>query len=338
MVRERGFRVVIIDSLAAVRTATDGAKETLKLLRELRQLTHEMDVSMLVVTDADSPSRARIASEADLRRSRVLCSAAESVFAVGLHPRGGTAGTRYIVQTRSKNAAVVWTEHNAPLACIERQPAGMLALAFDERFIAGVDDATREIISRIKTLRDEGKTYTEVAAELEISRSRVVRLIKKWRSEAGSEQLAVSNEPEEVDGERLAVSSEQEEVGGGQLEVGGEDPSAEGKDIESEDYDEAGYLRDCGLADPDKDPANGQPPTADDSEITAECTPRSVYDLPVYRDRCGEPYYIAKTVGPNKYVTLFYRVNKENILLRCERRGYGVFMTRVGPAPYLPKE
>ena len=267
MICERGFRVVIIDSLASLRTATDGTKETLNLMRELRRLTHEMDVSMLVVTDSDAPPRGRMASEADLRRSRVLCSAAESVFAIGVHPRGSVPGTRYIVETRSKNAAVVWTEHNAPLAHIVRQPAGMLAFKFDDRFVEGLDDETRELVSHIKTLRDDGKTYTAVAEELEISRSHVVRLYKKWR-------------PVEVSGSQEAVGTEQDVINSEHSAVDSQD------DADGEDYDEARYLRDCGLGDPDED--------TDDSPLTVagrletENIPfgagmgrRSVYDLPM---------------------------------------------------------
>jgi len=82
MIVSGGFRVVIIDSLASLKLSADGVRETLPVMRGLKKIVDELDVSILVVTDAEPPAKNATASEADLRRSRILCSTVDSSFAL----------------------------------------------------------------------------------------------------------------------------------------------------------------------------------------------------------------------------------------------------------------
>jgi KaiC/GvpD/RAD55 family RecA-like ATPase len=314
MIRLRGIRVVIVDSLASVRTATDGTKESLDLIRELRRITHETDVSILVVADAEPPSRGGIVTEADLRRSRVLCSAAESVFAIGVQQR--IAGQRYIVQTRSKNSVVVWTANNAPCATIGRNETGLLSFAFDDRFQATLDDDTRELIDRIRTLRDEGKTFTEVAGLLEVSRSRVVRLAKKWKPAAVGSSSSNSN-------------------------------TGYNGDIESarEDDDEAilraeeeRYLTEVGITATAVTDTGRRGVRVSEIPFGAGMGRRSVYDLETVSDRYGNVAYIESRYEYDQQPMVWYQVNKKNIIVRFKRNSVGILATRLGPAPYLPRQ
>ena len=55
MIAANGFRVVIIDDLTAVKRTHDGTRDTLALMRQLRQVNEEFNVSILVITDAETP-------------------------------------------------------------------------------------------------------------------------------------------------------------------------------------------------------------------------------------------------------------------------------------------
>jgi len=177
-ISENGFRVVVIDDLSAVRMTFDGTRETLKLMRELKQLKDELGLSVLVLAGSQEQRRGELISESHMLRSRVLCDAADSVFAIGVH--AGNPRFRYLVQTRSLSAAIKWHAGNGPVCSIKRSDDGFLGMAFDERFVAEVDEETRQLICNIKWRRDAGAGYREIAEELGIARSTAHRLYKKW--------------------------------------------------------------------------------------------------------------------------------------------------------------
>jgi hypothetical protein len=232
MVTYHGFQVVVIDDLSAFKRTHDGTLDTLRIMRGLRQLRDELNISILVLTDSAEPRRGFV-SEADLGRSRVLCSVADSVFAICRYPHGA-----YFVQTRSRNSAIGWTVHNAPTGRITRLETGLLGFEFDERFSPRIDDETKYLIHRVKSMRDDGATYRAIALELGISKSRAAVLFKKWTPAMG-EEFAVGRE-------QLPVS-EPESVATGDFSVISTTPSAEAADTtpikggEYEEWDEAGF-------------------------------------------------------------------------------------------------
>jgi len=202
-VSECGVRVIVIDDLSAIRQTFDGTRETLKLMRELKQLKDELDVSILVLAGSREQRRGALVCEADLIRSRVLCDAADSVFALGVH--AGNPNFRYLVQTRSLGGPIKWHARNGPVCSIRSSDEGLLGMAFDERFVAEVDEETRQLICNVKWRKDAGASYREIADKLGISRSTAFRLCKKWTA-ALEKDLVI--EPE------AHVSQDAEESGG----------------------------------------------------------------------------------------------------------------------------
>ena len=197
MIRENGFRVVVIDDLSAVRQTYDGTRETLKLMRELKLLKDELDVSIMVLASSQEQRRGELISEAHMMRSRVLCDTAESVFAVGVH--AGNQQWRYLVQTRSLGAARKWVAGNVPVCSIQRSEDGFLGFRFDERFVAEIDQETREMILNVKWAHDAGASFRDIADQLGISRSKAFRMCKKWTPDL-EEGLVFEPEDEIIDG------------------------------------------------------------------------------------------------------------------------------------------
>lgn len=178
-VNEEGYRVVVIDDINALRQTYDGTRETLKLMRELKTLKDELGISVLVLAGAREPGWNRAVSEADMQRSRVLCEPADSVFAIGRHAR--IPDSFYLIQTRSRNAPVVWRAHNAPVCSLLRADDGGLTFEFDKRFVPEMDEKLRQLICEVKWRSEDGATYRCIADEFGISKSKVGDLIKKWR-------------------------------------------------------------------------------------------------------------------------------------------------------------
>lgn len=187
---------IIIDDLSGFKRTHNGSVETLSLMRQLRQLRDELRIPILVLAGAREPTRGGYVSEADLGPLRVLCEAADSVFAIGRHP--SRPSQRYLVQTRSRNSPVVWNLNNAPTCEVKRFETGMLGFAFDDRFIPRrIDAETLRLICRAKELRDQGKPYRAIADKLGISKSRVLRLCKKWTPAIGRTHNSFAEEVED---------------------------------------------------------------------------------------------------------------------------------------------
>lgn len=222
MVPKGAFQVVIIDSLSAIKKTHDGVKDTLPLMRDLANLKLELGISILVVAGSDMPLRNRPASEADLGRSRILCGVADSVFAVG---PGRRRGTVCLTQTRSRCGELVWDFDKAPVAVVERLDSGMVGFRFDHRFAPIIDEAQRTLICRIKQLRDSGKTYKEIEAELGVSPSTASRLRRKWIPSMG-----IVYDPRERDwnemAERMKIPLDDDSDTGDEKHHGGLDLAA----------------------------------------------------------------------------------------------------------------
>jgi KaiC/GvpD/RAD55 family RecA-like ATPase len=202
-IAEKGFRVVVIDDLSAVRLTFDGTRETLKLMRELKRLKDELDVSILVLASSQEQRKGEVIGEAHMRRSRVLCDAADSVFAIGVH--AGNANFRYLVQTRSMSGPMKWDVRNGPICSIKTSDEGLLGMAFDERFVAEIDEDTRELICNINARREVGVSYRAIAEELGIARSTAFRLHRKWTA-ALEKDLVVESEPSALAGGQTVKS------------------------------------------------------------------------------------------------------------------------------------
>ena len=178
-VAANGFEIVIIDDLSAVKKTHDGTRETLRIMRRLKEIRNELNISIMVLADSGTrgPRRAR-------QRTRpaafagVLCTVADSVFAIG--PGRHKADERRLVQTRAFGTPIYWDEGNPAVGRVERLTNGMLGLRFEELSAVWMDDDKRDLVCRIKTMRDSGTTYRGIAAELGISKSRASRLRKKW--------------------------------------------------------------------------------------------------------------------------------------------------------------
>lgn len=176
MVRRGGFEVVVIDDLSAVMRTDDGTFDSLRIMRDMKRLSQETGISVLVLADSYPSRNAGDVSEADMRRSRVLCGVADSVFAIGRLERGDLK----LVQFRSQGSEVVWGSRN-PVGCmIRRRQNGLLGFVFDERFAPKLDPKRCHMIDFASMCRANGFKYRDIAKVMQISKSQAERLVKAW--------------------------------------------------------------------------------------------------------------------------------------------------------------
>ena len=349
-VREEGIQIVVIDDLSAMKTTADGTRETLTLMRDLRELCNELGISILAIAGAEA-GPGRIVNEGDLKRNRVLCDVADSVFGIGRHPSNRDT---CIVQTRCRNARIAWTDRNAPICRVVRLESGLLGMTFDERFRPVLSEEEIALIRRVKTLRNRSVPYRMIAEELGITKSRASRLMSKWTKEIG-EELAAEEELA-VGGGQLAAEEELA-VGGRQLAVASNVdqilPTANSQlpTDDPEEWEEAGFEKPDWLDEAAEEElavggrqlvvasnADRTLPTANSKlpaiPFAAGLRRRSVYDLKRVFNEYGKEMFVEKEYSDGK-PQVWYEFDNKGHKHRWEHRGDGRSGKNLGPSPYL---
>jgi RecA-family ATPase len=348
-VKAMGARSVVIDSLAAVRKTHDGVRETLRLMRELRALRDELGISILVVTDCVDARRGKMLTEADMGRSRVLCGAADSVFAISRHATH--IDNRVIVQTLSRNAPLVWTAGNAPLCSIAREETGLLAFRFDELYASKVDTETLELICNLKIARDEGgETFRSAADLFEISRSRAERLYRKWSPAIEAKHRVLLSQKLKEDTKEQHWEKDESYMSSPPVDLihSANDRTHEWDDLE--EYKETGDEEPPWIEiEREKRRRGSTDITETESEnvtpsrgmvipaipFAAGLRRPTIHELPCRLDEYDKEMYIEKEGFTPDRPKIFYRIDSSGYVVRCERDLYGTTGRRIGPTPYL---
>lgn len=326
-VLEGKYKCVIIDDLSAFRETCDGTRETLKLMRHLSDLRDELDISMLVLSDCRAPRKVTMISESEMMRSRILCDAADSVFAIADHP--SCPHSRSVVQTRSIERPV-WNAENAPTCWLEKTEEGMPGLVFDKRFAAKLDDERVRLIVEIRRRRNLGEKFRDIAADLGISVAMASRLCKKWRPGLEPEPPASAGVVDVADTQNIAIPPAY--------------PAGSPAEDEMPEWEEAGLEKPEWEADLDDEVigegnewgfAAHSPPVhagGSDSDPPDYDTPRSILDAHGFRrsyDKNDREIFIEREDEVNGTPYVWYRFDQkrknspEERLVRVEFSGFG---------------
>jgi hypothetical protein len=303
-------------------------------------------------------------SDVDLGRSRALCSAADSVFA--LSP--WRTGECRVVQIRSRNAPIAWTAQTAPIARINRLSGGMLGFQFDERFVPELTPEENDLLFEIKAMQETGRSLRAIGEELGISKSRVHRLLNKHEKiqrlkELGREvaarlqrQAMFGPDDDEYIEREAAVDNtfpgcdEYDEAKGDPkfeaVESGEDSPETAvlrtefyniglARSLAKKEYEETGLTP--RLAEMmnrlavRKSRSDVSPASVADAAV--ESKPKTIFDLPLVVDRYGRKMYVEKEEHHTRRPEIFYTVNaRSGQVIRYSRRGFGVFGTVIKDA------
>ncbi|MEP7213237.1 MAG: AAA family ATPase [Acidobacteriota bacterium] len=316
---ENKFHAVIVDSLSAVKRTHDGTRETLSLMRRLKRLTHELHVAILVLAESEAPAaRFAAVSEADLGRSRVLCTVPDGVFAIGRD--GRDREERHIIQLRSRLAPVVWTGDYAPAAHLARGETGMLRFKFDERFDPEIDEEKRRLICRVRSLHDSGQSYRAIAKILSISKSKAAVLDKKWTKELEEETVECGVRNAECGMEEAEVGSQKSEVGSKKAEVGSQKSESEIPNLKSEIWNVESEIPDRESEIPDRE---SEIPDRESGIWNLES------GLRLSHDSHGREIYVEREDHAGRPM-VWYKFDTKGTKLRCERKNTCIDIQRVG--------
>ena len=317
-IEDGGYEVIMIDDLAALRRAVETPRMIARLVRRLKRICDELDVSVLLLATTETTDE-----KAPLRRQMIFDSA-DSIFAVGITPSNNDR--RYFVQTRSRNRRVVWNSTNAPVATIGRSDDGFLGFEFDHRTGPQLDSGQRSLICRLHAMSIEGKSLRQIERETGISFSKVSRLIKKWSPFLQKQEEEAHAELErrwrEDEALRLAADAASEEAMAA---------AVEDQDEELDKLDEAGIERPPGLE-------SEHSATADSThwsngvDVTqipfmAALKRRTIYDLEHRVDEYGRDVYVETACDVTGRPKISYRYDSKGNLDRWKSDMWGSIAT-----------
>jgi hypothetical protein len=237
----------------------------------------------------------------------------------------------------------LWNARNAPVGVISRPENGLLGILFDERFEPRMDEETRLLICRVRAMRDGGATYRDIAKALEISKTRAVRLYKKWTPAMGTIENSKGEAEHQDDAIFDALPNEPKEGIFGALP----NEPAEHWDNEVDDDetdDERWEVRALSGSDPADEPeaAAGSYHAGMGETVSAGAGPplagtkrRSVYDLERGIDTYGREIFIESVDEYTGKPKVWYRFDNQGKKVRSERKINGVFADHLDSSPYL---
>lgn len=179
---EHDAKIIIIDNLTWLCSNSEDGEFAGKLMMVLRQLRDRQGLSILIVAHTPKRSLTAPITQNDLAGSKKLFNFFGSVFAIGQSAKD--PDLRYIKQVKTRVGAFEYGADNVIVCEIERDEDGLtkfreIKTAPEKAHLAESKGKELEVISkRVKTLYDEGKTIRAIADELELSKSKVQRIIK----------------------------------------------------------------------------------------------------------------------------------------------------------------
>ena len=176
-----GARVVIIDNLTYLSTETEKARDALPLMKYLKQLKTKHNLSILALAHTPKRDLSKPITRNDLQGSKMLINFCDSAFSIGESSKDKSI--RYLKQIKVRNTENIYDTDNVCTCQIEK-PTNFLQFGFinfgaEQEHLRQVSEKDKGNLNQsIIELHKSGKSYRDIAKELNISHMKVSRVIK----------------------------------------------------------------------------------------------------------------------------------------------------------------
>lgn len=175
-------KILIVDNLTYLRSATETAKDALPLMKELKRLKAKFNLSILSLAHTPKRDFSKPITRNDLQGSKMLINFCDSAFAIG--ESSEDKNMRYLKQIKSRNSELIFDADNVCL-CQLSKPYNFLnfeliGFGMEREHIKQQNDNDRESLKeKAISLAQQGKSYRDIGRELGISHMKAARLIKQ---------------------------------------------------------------------------------------------------------------------------------------------------------------
>lgn len=180
-VKQTNARILIIDNLTYLRNETEQAKDALPLMKQLKKLKNQYNLSILILAHTPKRDLSQPITRNDLQGSKMLMNFCDSAFTIG--ESSADDGLRYLKQIKQRNTEQVYGESNVCL-CQITKPRNFLQYEFagfgEERDqLKKPVKATAETLDRMAELKKRGYSLREIAQTIGgISHQKVDRMLR----------------------------------------------------------------------------------------------------------------------------------------------------------------
>jgi KaiC/GvpD/RAD55 family RecA-like ATPase len=182
VVQQSMARVLVIDNLTYLSAQMEQAKDASGLMKQLKQLKEELDLSILVIAHTPKRDQSRPIEKNDLQGSKMLINFSDSACAIG--QSNNDKNIRYVKQMKERNNEKKFGTENV-IVCEVNKKAGflhfdMIGYGHERNHLKEVTDKDdANMLDNIVKLHKEGLSMRDIAAQLGISRSKVHRTVNK---------------------------------------------------------------------------------------------------------------------------------------------------------------
>ena len=192
-----GARILIIDNITCLSTGTESAAAAITLMRKLRDLKNEYNLSILVLAHTPKRNCARPITRNDLQGSKMLINFADSAFAIG--ESQVERNLRYLKQIKQRSTGEAYGANNVCLCRIVK-PQNLLHFEFcghsaEHGHLAAYTQQVRTLQEEtVFNLHQQGHSVRQIAKQAGLSYSAVHCLVKRVREEGVESSEVVSQE------------------------------------------------------------------------------------------------------------------------------------------------
>lgn len=169
---DQGIEVVIIDNLTYLKSDNERAKDALELMKHLKQLTKNNNVSIMVLAHTPKRDASKPITKNDLAGSKMLMNFCDSSFAIGASTL--ESSLRYLLQIKQRNTEHLYHANNV-VVCRLHKDVNFLSFEFidfgceQEHLKQSNYDDLSERDELMKDLISEGLSNIKIAEKLGLS-------------------------------------------------------------------------------------------------------------------------------------------------------------------------
>ena len=172
-IQNTGARVLIIDNITYLRQETERAKDALPLMKHLKALKLEYNLSILALAHTPKRDQSKPLTLNDLQGSKMLMNFCDSSFCIGASTQDKQL--RYLKQVKMRSTEHIYHDRNVALCRIEK-PHNFLRFSligygneYEHLKSVEEDERTHKIAEVKRLIDEEGLSQREVADILGIS-------------------------------------------------------------------------------------------------------------------------------------------------------------------------
>lgn len=179
---QSGAKILIIDNLTWLCSNSEKGDDAGKFMKRLMALKKKHDLSLLIIAHTPKRNQSNPITTNDLAGSKKLYNFFDSCFAIGQSAKD--VGLRYIKQMKVRHGEFMYDSENVIVCQIEKNGAFLqftpIGFATEREHLKqqSEGDLSQEIES-VKELGQQNLSVRDIAKRLNMSKSKVQRLLKK---------------------------------------------------------------------------------------------------------------------------------------------------------------